>query len=124
MKALYTQELMNIHPALEGSKSVSAGLALGQRLQQGLGVLEVRCVEPFGEPTVDRRQQLVGFGALTLVLPQPTEAHAGPQLPRSVLLAAGYGEGLLEAGFRLRCVRDGLLEQEVVYDLFREFSAF
>ena len=57
MKALYTQELMNIHPALEGSKSVSAGLALGQRLQQCLGVLEVRCVEPFGEPTVDRRQQ-------------------------------------------------------------------
>jgi hypothetical protein len=54
MKVLHTQEVMNIHPALEGRKGVSASVALRQRLQQRLGLLEVGCVKPLCEPVVDR----------------------------------------------------------------------
>jgi hypothetical protein len=45
--------------------------------------------------------------ALALALPQASEARGGAQLQRFRLLAAGNGQGLLEAGFRLvlRCLR-------------------
>ena len=69
-----------------------------------LGLLEIGGVKALGEPAVDRRQQLVGLGALALLLPQPTQAHGGPQLQRLRLLAAGHVEGLLQTGFRL-CAR-------------------
>src|SRR5262249_20130579 len=54
---------------------------------------------------VDRGQQLAGRGALALLLPQAAEAHGGPQLQRFRLLAAGHGEGLLEARCRLYRLR-------------------
>ena len=56
--------------AISGGKGVSAGVELCQRLQQGLGLLEVGGVKPLGEPAIDRREQLVGLGALALGLPQ------------------------------------------------------
>ena len=73
-----------------------------QLIQQRLGLLEVPRVKAFGEPMVDRGEQVVRFLALALPLPQPGQAHGGPQLPRLGLLAAGHGEGLLEAGFESR----------------------
>src|SRR6266511_2574260 len=78
-----------------------------QVLQQRLGLLEVGGVKPLGEPTVDRCEQLPRFGTLALLLPQATQAHGSPQLPRLGLLAARYGQGLLEACFRLGCIRNG-----------------
>ena len=68
-------------------------------------------IPPFGEPAVDRRQQLAGFGALTLALPQAAEAHRGPQLQRFRLLAAGDVQGLAKTGFRLSLVCVSLLQQ-------------
>jgi hypothetical protein len=53
MKVLHTQWVMNTHPALLGSKSVSTGVALRQRVQQRLGLLQVRRVKALGEPAVD-----------------------------------------------------------------------
>ena len=70
MKALHTQSVMNTRPTLEGRKGVSAGVVLRQRFQQRLSFLEVGRVKALGEPVVDRRQQLVGCGALALALPQ------------------------------------------------------
>src|SRR5437867_695048 len=58
-----------------------------QRIEQCPGLLEVKGVEPFGEPAVDLGQELTGFGALVLLLPQPTQAQRRPQLPRLGLLA-------------------------------------
>jgi CBS-domain-containing membrane protein len=66
-----------------------AGIALCQRLQQGLGLLQVSRVKALGEPAVDRRQQLVGISTLALLLPEATEAHGGPQFQRFRLPAAG-----------------------------------
>ena len=80
--------------------------------QQRLRLLQVSGVKALGEPAVDRCQQRTGFGALALLLPQPAQAHGGPQLQRFGLLAAGHGEGLLEAGFRLLRLCDCLLQQQ------------
>ena len=76
--------------------------------QQRLGVLQVGGVKTLHEPAVDRREQLACFGALALVQAQATQAHGGAQLPGFGLLAAGYGESLLEAGFGLGHIRGGL----------------
>src|SRR5262245_8023546 len=81
-----------------------------QRPQQRLGVLEVGGIKALSEPAVDGFQQRVGFGTLALALPQAREAYRGTQLPRLRLLAVGYGECLLETGFCLVLIRDGLLK--------------
>ena len=39
-----------------------------------LRLLQILGVKPFGEPVVDRREQLVSFVALALLLPQAREA--------------------------------------------------
>src|SRR6266567_271293 len=96
MKVLHTQGVMKPYPALEGSKSASAGGALRQRLLQRLGLLEIRRVKPLGEPRVHRRQQVVGLLALPLGLPQAGQAGGGAQLPGAGLLLARDGQGLLE----------------------------
>jgi hypothetical protein len=54
MKVLHTQGVMNTCPALLGSKGVSISVALRQRLQQRLGLLEVSGVKALGEPAIDR----------------------------------------------------------------------
>jgi hypothetical protein len=69
MKVLHNQWVMNTHPALLGSKSVSTGVALRQRVQQRLGLLQVRRVKALGKPAVDRSQQLTGLDALAVALP-------------------------------------------------------
>jgi hypothetical protein len=89
MKVLHTQWVMNTCPALEGSKGVSTGVALRQRLQQCLRLLQVSGVKALGEPAVDRREQLVGLTAFALLLPQPAQARGGAQFPGLGLLAAG-----------------------------------
>ena len=38
-----------------------------QLVEQRFGVLQDRCVEAFGEPAVDRREEGTGVGALALV---------------------------------------------------------
>src|SRR5262245_1842800 len=45
------------HLALLGSKGVSTGVALRQRVQQRLGLLQILRIKPLGEPAVDRCQQ-------------------------------------------------------------------
>src|SRR5712691_8219059 len=46
-----------------------------QRIEQRPGILEVGGIKAFGEPAIDLGQQLVGCGALALLLPQATQAH-------------------------------------------------
>ena len=78
MKVLHTQWVMNPFLGLLGSKGVSIGVALRQRAQQCLCLLQVSGVKALGEPAVDWRQQRAGFGTLTLALLQAGQAHSGP----------------------------------------------
>jgi hypothetical protein len=103
---------IHIQHALPGRKGLSAGGALHQRLQQGLGLLKVGRVQALGKPAVDRRRQLVGISVLTLLLLQSTQAHSGPQLIGPGLLAASNAQGLLEASFCPGRLRDGLAQEE------------
>jgi len=80
-----------------------------QLFQQRLRLLEVGGVKALGEPAVDRREELVSLIALALVLPRATQAQGGAQLLGLRPLAAGNGQGLLEADFRLGRVRGDLL---------------
>ena len=61
---------------------------------------------------VDRCQQVVGFLSLALLLPQPAQAHRGPQLQGFRLLAAGDVQGPLQPGFRLRLRRPRLPQEQ------------
>ena len=112
MKVLHTQGVINTRPALLESKAVSTGVALRQRLQQRLGLLQVGGVKALREPAIDRRQQRVGLGALALLLPQATQAHGGPELQRLRLLAAGDVQSALQPGFRLRWLRARLPQEQ------------
>src|SRR5262245_56768035 len=76
-----------------------------QRLQQRPGLLEVGGVKTLGEPAIDRRQQRPRFVPLALLLPEPTQAHGGPQLQRFRLLTTGHGESLLETDLGVRHLR-------------------
>src|SRR3954454_1337174 len=44
-----------------------------QFIEQRLGFLQDRRIEAFGEPTVDRRDQIASFRAPALVAPEPSE---------------------------------------------------
>jgi len=56
MKVLHTQRVMNTCLALLGSKGVSTGIVLRQRIQQCLRLLQISRVKALGEPVVDRGQ--------------------------------------------------------------------
>jgi len=62
---------------------------LPQLLQQRLRVDQVAGVEAFGEPAVDRGEEVAGFGALALIAPEAGEARRGAQLQGSRTLLAG-----------------------------------
>jgi hypothetical protein len=50
--------------------------------------------EAFGEPAVDRREQIVGCGAAALIAAQTGEAHGGAQFPELGPLLPGDAQGL------------------------------
>src|SRR5256885_1109210 len=74
-------------------------------IQQYFGSAEVGGVKAFGECTVDHRQELASVLALVLALPQPTQPHRSAEFERLCPLTSGEGEGLLETGFCLFCMR-------------------
>jgi hypothetical protein len=49
----------------------------GQLVEQPFGLFEVSGVEPFGEPVVDRGQQVVCFTDLPLIAQQPRITGCG-----------------------------------------------
>jgi hypothetical protein len=48
-----------------------------QFVEQRLGVFQIGGVETLGEPAIDPRQEVAGFGAPALLAPQPGDAHGG-----------------------------------------------
>src|SRR5438477_3920450 len=60
-----------------------------QFVQQRLCLFQIGGVETFGEPTVDRREEVAGFGVAALVAAEPGEARGGAQFPELSLLLLG-----------------------------------
>src|SRR5262249_42092545 len=81
-------------------------------LQQRLGVLEIRRIKPFGKPVIDWCEEVMGFLAFALLPPEASETGGSTEFPGFGLLAAGNGEGLLEAGFGLVWLWDGLAQEK------------
>src|SRR6185369_8690018 len=99
---------------IHGGYTAVAVRSTSQLFQQCLRVDEVLCVEAFGEPGVDRGEQVARFGALALIAPQAGEARRGAQLERAGALLAGDGEGAVVAGGRLVGAAAGREEQVAV----------
>ncbi len=83
----------------------------GQGINEDFGVLEVSGVESFGKPLVGLAEESARSGTLALTLPEPTQAHGGPQFQRFGLLLAGQGQRLLKLLFRPSRIRPHLAQQ-------------
>jgi hypothetical protein len=77
-------------------------------MQQCPGLLQVHRIEAFAEPAVDLDEHAVRCGTPPLVLPEPCQARGSPQFSGPGLLTAGNNQGLLEAGFSLDDIWNGL----------------
>jgi hypothetical protein len=67
-------------------------------VEQRLGLSQIRHGEPLSEPAINRCEEGMCLGALTLVTPEPGEAGGGAQLEKPRTLAAGGANGLVELG--------------------------
>ena len=85
-----------------------------QLVEQGLGILEVGGVEALGEPSVDRRKQVVRLLPLALLSPQVGEAGGGAQFKRFRTLLRGSRDSPREAGLDVRNRRPCDLKQLAV----------
>ncbi len=75
---------------------------LRQLLQQRLRILQVLRVEAFGEPVVDRGEEVARRVPLPLPLPEAGMARGGAELEGLRLLRAGDVDGLAEQRLGLR----------------------
>src|SRR5215467_3749590 len=82
-----------------------------QLIEQRLGILQDRRAEAFGEPAVDRGEQVTGLGAFALVAPEPGEAGGGAQLPKFGVLPLRHSECLVVAVLRCGGLLDGQQER-------------
>ena len=64
-----------------------------QLVEQRLCLFEIGRIEALGEPAIDRRKEIAGFGAKALVAAKPGETDGGAQLPELGLLLHGDTEG-------------------------------
>src|SRR5262249_54105823 len=67
----------------QGIQKVAAvSTDLCQLSQKRLRLLQDRRPEALGEPAINRREQVAGFGAFSLVAPEPGEARGGAEFPK------------------------------------------
>src|SRR5690606_21522608 len=64
---------------IDGRAGIACAIELSQRLR---GRLEIRSFETFGEPIVDRREQLPHLFALALLGSAARQGHGRSQFPR------------------------------------------
>lgn len=78
-------------------------------MQQRFGILQIRRVKSFGEPMVDRCQEVMGFVAFALLVPESSEAGGSTEFPGLCLLVLGYRNGMVKASFRFNLIVQILL---------------
>src|SRR5262249_32021147 len=72
--------------------------------EQGFCRSQVARGKTFGEPVVDRGEQVMGRAPAALVTEQPRQARRRAELPRPGLLRARNGQRMLEMRLRFRRV--------------------
>jgi hypothetical protein len=60
-----------------------------QCVEQRLGLLDLRCLEALGEPSIHGREEFAGVGMPALVAPEPSETDGSTEFPRLRGLAPG-----------------------------------
>jgi hypothetical protein len=70
-------------------------LGTGDLIKQCFCLLQNRRIEAFGEPDIDRRQQVAGLATLTLIDPKASEADGGTQFKGFCTLPLGDSERLM-----------------------------
>src|SRR5688572_21951757 len=73
---------------------------LAQGPQEFARLLEIGRAEALGEPTIDRRKQVVRFPAFALRFPKVGQRRGGAEFPQSGLLAARGVDGFAKATLR------------------------
>jgi hypothetical protein len=96
-KALYWRMGREV-PKSDIRHETSLSRQLGEK---HFGFFQIERIEAFGEPVVDRREQFASLLPLTLVAPEPREAHCSAEFPQFRLLLTGKRKCLLKRGFRL-----------------------
>jgi hypothetical protein len=81
-----------------------------QFVEWRLAIFEDRRVETFGEPAVDRREKITGFGALTLIAPESGKAGGGAKLEKLCALPLRNDERLMVALFGRGSIAGGAQE--------------
>src|SRR5262249_25508475 len=69
-----------------------------QLLEQGLGLLQVECVDPFGKPVEDRTEKVASRIPLSLIAPQPCKIDRRAQLEGLRALITSRHESEVERG--------------------------
>ena len=85
---------------------------VGQLVEQRLSLFQIERVEAFGEPAVDRSEQIAGLLPLALIAPEPRHAHCRAQFPGLCLLLTRDSERTLEICLRFRSVRLGDIKSD------------
>jgi hypothetical protein len=87
-----------------------------QCIEQRPCVFEIGRLEAFGEPAVDRCEEVAGFGVAALVAAESGEARRGTQLPRFRLLLARRFDRVSVALFCLVFLGGGRGQQQVTFN--------
>jgi hypothetical protein len=64
------------HP---GSQQAPFDGSRRQFVEQRLGLFQIECIVAFGEPAVDRSEQITGLLPLALIAPEPRKARCGAE---------------------------------------------
>src|SRR5206468_5964503 len=79
-------------------------------------ILQVSRIKAFGEPMVDWCQEVMGFLAFALLLPESSETYCCTEFPGFGLLVLGYTDGLRETRFRFSLIVCMLLQEEFAFE--------
>jgi putative tryptophan/tyrosine transport system substrate-binding protein len=94
-----SSEFISLRPKFEHLKPKQNGWSVSRQfVEKRLGALQDRRVKTFSEPTVDRHEEITGFGALALITPEACEAGGGAQLPEFRALPTRNGNCLVKTG--------------------------
>ena len=91
-----TPNLARVDAAHRGTENIVS--ALRQFIKQRLSLLQIKGIEAFGEPAVDRSEKIAGLYALALVAPEPRHARCRAEFEQPRLLAARNLNRLPEGG--------------------------